>query len=106
MGRFFSKEYVKVALFSMGPTKAPWPDEFYALLFQKFWEVVWSDVSLVCLRILNGECSIKDFNKTNVVLISKKKNPVNLKDFRPVSLCSVVYMIVTKVMANRLKMLL
>ena len=63
-------------------------------------------MSRVCLNILNGENSIREFNKTNVVLIPKKKNPVNLKDFRPVSLCSVVYKIITKAMANHLKVIL
>ncbi|KAK3223770.1 hypothetical protein Dsin_010795 [Dipteronia sinensis] len=53
--------------------------------------------------MLNGEASIRNFNKTNVVLILKKKNPMNMKDFRPISLCSVVYKIVTTAMTNRLR---
>ncbi|KAK3217682.1 hypothetical protein Dsin_011652 [Dipteronia sinensis] len=83
LGSNFSTKDVKGAPFSIGSTKSQWPDGFHALFFQKLWEVDVSDVSRVCLRILNGECSIKDFNKTNVVLIPKKKNPVNLKDFKP-----------------------
>ncbi|KAL5854784.1 hypothetical protein ACOSQ4_004586 [Xanthoceras sorbifolium] len=90
----------------MGPNKAPGSDGFHALFFQKFWNVVGEDVSSVCLKVLNGGCSIEEFNATNVVLISKVKNPERMTDFRPISLRSVIYKTVSKVMANRLKEIL
>ncbi|TXG72530.1 hypothetical protein EZV62_001109 [Acer yangbiense] len=57
----------------------------------------------VCLSVLNGNSSIKEFNNTAVVLIPKIKNPTSSKDFRPISLCSVVYKTVSKIVASRLK---
>ncbi|XP_074336953.1 uncharacterized protein LOC141674128 [Apium graveolens] len=45
-------------------------------------------------------------NETNLVLISKKKNPSMVSDLRPISLCNVLIKIITKVMENRLKVLL
>ena len=42
-------------------------------------------------------------NNTLVVLILKKENPISLMDFRPISLCRVIYKIITKVIVNRLK---
>ncbi|KAK3230036.1 hypothetical protein Dsin_001917 [Dipteronia sinensis] len=68
--------------------------------------VVGGEFSRVCLQVLKGEASISEFNYTNVVLIPKVKNPMSLKDFRPIFLYRVVYKTVTKVMANRLKSLL
>ncbi|KAL5781845.1 hypothetical protein ACOSP7_006874 [Xanthoceras sorbifolium] len=56
--------------------------------------------------MLNGGNSIKEFNKTNIVLIPKTKNLVLMKDFRPISFCSVVYKVVTKSLANRMKLVL
>ncbi|KAK2648255.1 hypothetical protein Ddye_015744 [Dipteronia dyeriana] len=47
--------------------------------------------------------SIKDYSNTNVVLIPKSKCPVDLKNFRPISLYSVVYKVIAKVLAARLK---
>ncbi|KAL5757923.1 hypothetical protein ACOSP7_020534 [Xanthoceras sorbifolium] len=97
---------VKQALFNLGSTKAPRPDGFYAIFFQKNWDVVGGYITNVCLRVLNGSLSIKDFNSTNVALIPKIKNPLRMNEFRPISLCSVVYKTVTKAIANRLKPLL
>lgn len=40
---------------------------------------------------------------TAIVLIQKGPNPEELKDFRPISLCNVVYKIISKCLVNRLR---
>lgn len=48
----------------------------------------------------------KGLNTTIPSLIPKKKVPIEMKDHRPISLCNVVYKIILKILANRLKSLL
>ena len=45
-------------------------------------------------------------NDTAIVLIAKVPTPVDLKDFRLISLCNVIYKVVSKCMVNRLRPLL
>lgn len=60
----------------------------------------------VCLQFLNGEAKLLYLNRTNVVLIPKKKVPKRVADFRPISLSNVLDRIVCKAIANRLKQIL
>lgn len=40
-------------------------------------------------------------NKTNIVLIPKVSNPKSMGQYRPISLCTVVYKIISCVLVNR-----
>lgn len=48
----------------------------------------------------------KTFNETLVTLILKINILLNLAHYRPISLCNVVYKIISKVLMNRVKQLL
>jgi hypothetical protein len=50
----------------------------------------------------NGKI-VKGANSSFIVLIPKKKNPVNISDFRPISLVGCIYKVISKVLTNRLK---
>lgn len=45
----------------------------------------------------------KEINATFIVLIAKVLNPVELRDFRPISLVGCIYKLLAKILANRLK---
>lgn len=58
------------------------------------------------LMVLNGGEIPENWNDTCVVLVPKVKQPECMKDLRPISLCNVVYKLVSKCVANRLKLIL
>ena len=58
------------------------------------------------LWVLRGEDDPTVINNICIVLIPKVENPEELGQFRPISLCNVISKIASKVMANRLKIVL
>jgi hypothetical protein len=102
----YSEEEVKKALDDMGDLKAPGADGMPAIFYKKFWGTVGETVVKEVLQVLRGGSIPEGWNETIVVLIPKVQNPDRLKDLRPISLCNVVYKLISKVIANRLKMIL
>ncbi|XP_019198180.1 PREDICTED: uncharacterized protein LOC109192007 [Ipomoea nil] len=99
-------EEVRVAVFQMHPDKSPGPDGFGPGFFQYFWDIVGGEVTAFCRCFLDSAKLPGGANDTLVVLIPKKARPESMKDLRPIALCNVIYKIVAKVCANRLKPLL
>lgn len=54
-------------------------------------------------QFLNTSVMPKSLNETHITLIPKVKNPEEVSQFRPISLCNFSYKIVAKVMVNRMK---
>jgi hypothetical protein len=106
LDRPFLAEEVERALFQMSPSKAPDPDGFTAGFFQKHWALVKDSITEVVLGFLNGGVMSEEVNKTVLVLIPKVANPHELTQFQPISLCNVLYKICSKIMANRLRLVL
>ena len=102
----FTTEEIKAAVFQMGLTKASGPDGMNAHFYQKFWYIVGDNVVTAVLDYLNSGVMGPDVNHTNIVLIPKIKTPKRMSEFRPISLCNVLYKIISKVLANRLKQIL
>ena len=99
----FTSPDVHQAVFQMHPSKSPSPDGMSYFFFQKFWHIVGEDVIAAVLSVLNLGYLLQKINFTHIVLIPKVPNHRKMTDFRPISLCNVVYKIISKVLANRLK---
>ncbi|OMO59710.1 reverse transcriptase [Corchorus capsularis] len=102
----FTAEEIFTALKQIHPTKAPGPDGMPVFFFKKFWHIVGSDVTSFCLDFFHGNLDLSIANKTHIVLIPKVDKPKNITQFRPISLCNVLYKIISKVLVNRLKSIL
>ena len=94
---------VLLAAKQLGALKAPGPDGFPGLFYQKYWEIVKDNINRLMLEYFNGSITLNSINKTNVVLVPKVPNATSVNQFRPISLCNNGYKILSKILANRLK---
>ncbi|KAL4295344.1 hypothetical protein GQ457_12G013630 [Hibiscus cannabinus] len=99
----FTVEEVKRAFLQIHPNKSPGIDGLPASFFRKYWNICGHDLLTLCLDLLDGRSSWSDINRTIIVLIPKLDKPSLMKQFRPISLCTVVYKICAKAIVNRLK---
>ena len=76
------------------------------LFYQNFWDLVRGDVVTSVLDFLNSGTLPNLLNHTFITLIPKTKNLESVTEFRPISLCNVLYKIFLMVLANRLKRVL
>lgn len=86
--------------------KAPGLDSFTVAFFHKCWWVMEDDVMAVFKHFHRYSVFEWSLNASFLSLIPKKTNAVNFKDFRPISLVGSVYKLLSKVMANRLRVVL
>jgi hypothetical protein len=90
----------------MYPLKSPGPDGFSVDFYQKSWEVVGNEVLRAAFYVLNGGSFDDGLSSTNICLVPKVATPSRVIEFWPISLCNVIYKIISKAIANRLKTVL
>jgi hypothetical protein len=102
----FTDDEISAALFQIRPLKAPRPDGFPVRFFQR-------NLLLRKLGIIRGVKKLFEMgqmplpmNEIAIILIPKKIELELLKDFRPISLCNVIYKVVAKCLVNMLRPLL
>ena len=95
-------EEVRSAVMSMQSFKAPGSDGFHVFFYKQYWEVVGYDVCRLVQTAFSSGSFDPTLAETLLVLIPKVDNPNHLKNFRPISLCNVIYKIITKVLVQRL----
>ena len=99
----YTRAKVERVVNQMKPFKAQGPYELPPLFFQKYWRVVGDDVVAAVLNCLQSGVIPPSINYTFITLIPKVKSPTKVTNYRPISLCNILYKIVSKVIANRLK---
>jgi hypothetical protein len=102
----YTDEEISHALFQIGPLKALGPDGFPTCFFQKNWELMKADVIQAMKQFFQSGTMPACVNETAIVLLPKKDEPEVLRDFRPISLCNIIYKVVYKCLVNRLRPML
>lgn len=100
------EEEIALAIFQIGPLKSLGPNGFPARIYQRNRGIVKQDIVNPVTKIFQTGLMPMGVNNTAIVLILKSDQPVDLKDFRPISLCNVVYKVVFKCLVYRLRTVL
>ncbi|GAU42452.1 hypothetical protein TSUD_235210 [Trifolium subterraneum] len=95
--RHVTIEEVYSALNSMKPYKVPGPYGFQCIFFKQYWHIVGDIFYLVRTAFHTGYFN-PAISETLISLILKIDPPTTFKDFRPISLCNIVYKINMKVL--------
>ncbi|KAL0010801.1 hypothetical protein SO802_005909 [Lithocarpus litseifolius] len=104
--RRFEKDEILLLVKKLEEDKAPGLDGFSMAFFHHCWRVVERDVLAVFKEFYHHGKFEKSLNATFIALIPKKNDASNIRDFRPISLVGSLYKILSKVLANRLKVVL
>lgn len=94
---------IKHALFSLSPYKAPGKDGFQVAFFQKFWSIVKDSVTRDIKFSFQSKTIPPTWNDSLICLIPKCNQPQDIKNFRPISLCSSLYKVISKILVQRIK---
>lgn len=79
-----------------------WNVEFYLAFFDTLGE----DLLQVIEEFRSFGRMYEAYNSTFIILIPKSENPTSFNDFRPISSCSYIYKIISKILANHLWLIL
>ena len=95
---------IEGALRSLKNDKSPGPDRWPVEFFLHFFELVGRDLlKVVESSRISGRIT-PSLNSTFLALIPKKDKPTTFVDFRPISLCNLVYKLISKIIVVILKL--
>ena len=94
---------VEEAVNQMALGKAPGPDGFTSNFFHYFWDLIKEEVFDIIEESRDKKGVLKAFNATFLALIPKEVGADSPDKFRAISLCNVIYKIISKVIANWIK---
>jgi len=101
-----SKQEVEKAMAQLKDGKAPGPDGFTANFFHEFWELINTEVWELVEESRSMHWILPSLNATFLSLILKGDEPNMPDKYKPIALCNVIYKLISKILANRLKPLL
>ena len=94
------------AVKGLNPNKAPGIDGIPIEFYQKFWDIIKSEVINIVKNIITGKLLQHHQKKAIITLLPKGGDPTLLKTWRPISLICSDVKIISKILANRIKPIL
>ncbi|KAI0522770.1 hypothetical protein KFK09_005155 [Dendrobium nobile] len=102
----FTYDEIKMVIFSGCDSSAPGPDGFTFAFFKRSWHISGPLICNAAMEFCNSGYLPRSVKATALALLPKGAHVSSISDFRPISLCNVLYKIMAKLVANRLKVVL
>jgi hypothetical protein len=101
----FTEEEVWSVIKDLPADRAPGPDGFIRMFYQKAWGTIKNDVMAVILKLAVGDGQgFGKLNRSLITLIPKQPDAIEVGDFRPISLVHSFGKLFFKLLDNRLRL--
>ncbi|GAA0166986.1 hypothetical protein LIER_22020 [Lithospermum erythrorhizon] len=95
-------EELRQIVFSLNKDSLGGPNGFNGHFFDNFWSLIAADLLAAVKHFMAGSSLHQSFTSTALALIPKKDNPKSWKEYTPISLCSFVNKIISKLLSTRI----
>lgn len=106
ISRPVTDEEIRSTIGFMGNFKAPGSDGLQAIFYKSQWSIVGPAVCSLIKAIFQEPSKVSELNETLITLVPKVEPVTSIKEMRPISLCNVTYKAVTKILSQRLRVML
>nr|GEV58065.1 RNA-directed DNA polymerase, eukaryota [Tanacetum cinerariifolium] len=104
--RDVSRDEIREAVWNCGDNKSPGPDGYTFEFFKKYWGFIGLDFCEAVDYFFAKGAFSKGCNSSFIALFPKVMDAKLVNDFRPISLIGCVYKVMTKILANRLALII
>lgn len=90
----------------MPENKSSGPDGFTVEFFQAAWSIVGGEFVIAVQSFFHYGLLPREINATVLNLIPKKTDDSTMEGYRPIACCNLIYKVISKILANKLKEIL
>lgn len=103
IGRDITRDEIKKSLFNINKDKSPGPNGFNGHFFRTSWNIVGQEITNAILEFFELGQLLKSINATYLALIHICPNLQLVKDYIPISCFNLLYKVISKILAERIK---